>query len=135
MAGVNFSFSGLKTGILYFLQRETKKNPSFIAENLNDICASVQYTILEILMDKLKLAVKDTGISQIAIGGGVATNSGIRERLKAAEEELGWQTYVPKFEYCTDNAAMIGIVGYLKFLEGDFTGQNVAAKARYAIGD
>ncbi|UII76165.1 tRNA (adenosine(37)-N6)-threonylcarbamoyltransferase complex transferase subunit TsaD [Flagellimonas sp. HMM57] len=132
--GLNFSFSGLKTGILYFLQRETKKNPNFIEENLHDICASVQYTILEILMDKLQLAVTQTGIKQVAIGGGVAANSGIRERLKEAEEKLDWQTYVPKFEYCTDNAAMIGIVGYLKFLEADFTEQNVAAKARYAIG-
>ncbi|WP_396590131.1 tRNA (adenosine(37)-N6)-threonylcarbamoyltransferase complex transferase subunit TsaD [Allomuricauda sp. R78024] len=132
--GLNFSFSGLKTSILYFLQRETKKNPDFVAENINDICASVQYTILEILMDKLKLAVKQTGIQQIAIGGGVAANSGIRERLKEAEETLGWKTYIPKFQYCTDNAAMIGIVGYLKFLEKQFTDQSVGAKARYAIG-
>jgi len=132
--GLNFSFSGLKTSILYFLQRETKKNPGFIAENINDICASVQYTILEILMDKLKLAVKQTGIQQIAIGGGVAANSGIRARLKEAEETLGWKTYIPKFQYCTDNAAMIGIVGYLKFLEKQFTDQSVGAKARYAIG-
>lgn len=132
--GLNFSFSGLKTSILYFLQRETKKNPDFVAENINDICASVQYTILEILMDKLKLAVKQTGIQQIAIGGGVAANSGIRARLKEAEETLGWKTYIPKFQYCTDNAAMIGIVGYLKFLEKQFTDQSVGAKARYAIG-
>ncbi|PWL37695.1 tRNA (adenosine(37)-N6)-threonylcarbamoyltransferase complex transferase subunit TsaD [Flagellimonas aquimarina] len=132
--GLNFSFSGLKTSILYFLQRETKKNPDFIVENINDICASVQYTILEILMDKLKLAVKQTGIQQVAIGGGVAANSGIRARLKEAEETLGWKTYIPKFQYCTDNAAMIGIVGYLKFLEGQFTDQSIGAKARYAIG-
>lgn len=132
--GLNFSFSGLKTSILYFIQRETKKNPDFIAENINDICASVQYTILEILMDKLKLAVKQTGIQQIAIGGGVAANSGIRTRLKEAEETLGWKTYIPKFQYCTDNAAMIGIVGYLKFLEKQFADQSVGAKARYAIG-
>lgn len=132
--GLNFSFSGLKTSILYFLQRETKKNPDFVAKNINDICASVQYTILEILMDKLKLAVKQTGIQQIAIGGGVAANSGIRARLKEAEETLGWKTYIPKFQYCTDNAAMIGIVGYLKFLERQFTDQSVGAKARYAIG-
>lgn len=132
--GLNFSFSGLKTSILYFIQRETKKNPDFIAENINDICASVQYTILEILMDKLKLAVKQTGIQRIAIGGGVAANSGIRARLKEVEETLGWKTYIPKFQYCTDNAAMIGIVGYLKFLDGQFTDQSVGAKARYAIG-
>lgn len=132
--GLNFSFSGLKTSILYFLQRETKKNPDFITQNINDICASVQYTILEILMDKLKLAVDQTGIKQVAIGGGVAANSGIRGRLQKAEETLGWKTYIPKFEYCTDNAAMIGIVGYLKFEKGKFTEQSVAAKARYAIG-
>jgi len=132
--GLNFSFSGLKTSILYFLQRETQKNPAFVEENINDICASVQYTILEILMDKLTLAVEQTGIQEIAIGGGVAANSGIRARLKEAEEKMGWKTYIPKFEYCTDNAAMIGIVGYLKFLKGDFTNQSVAAKARYAIG-
>ncbi len=132
--GLNFSFSGLKTSILYFLQRETQKNPAFVEENINDICASVQHTILEILMDKLTLAVQQTGIQKIAIGGGVAANSGIRARLKEAEEKMGWKTYIPKFEYCTDNAAMIGIVGYLKFLKGDFTNQSVAAKARYAIG-
>lgn len=132
--GLNFSFSGLKTSILYFIQRETKKNPDYITENIADICASVQFTILEILMDKLKLAVKQTGIEQVAIGGGVAANSGIRARLKDAEETLGWKTYIPKFQYCTDNAAMIGIVGYLKFLEKQFTDQSVGAKARYAIG-
>ncbi len=131
---LNFSFSGLKTSILYFLKRETKKNTDFVEKNINDICASVQYTILEILMDKLKLAVKQTGIQHIAIGGGVAANSGIRKRLKDAEKELRWTTYIPKFQYCTDNAGMIGIVGYLKFLEGQFTDQSVGAKARYAIG-
>lgn len=132
--GLNFSFSGLKTSILYFLQRETQKNPNFVAENINDICASVQHTILEILMEKLHMAVEQTGIKEVAIGGGVAANSGIRARLKEAEETLGWKTYIPKFEYCTDNAAMIGIVGYLKFEKGQFTDQRVAAKARYAIG-
>lgn len=132
--GLNFSFSGLKTSILYFLQRETRKNPDFVQQNINDICASVQFTILEILMDKLQLAVDQTGINQIAIGGGVAANSGIRARLRDAEEKLGWQTFIPKFEYCTDNAAMIGIVGYLKFTRGVFTDQSIAAKARYAIG-
>ncbi|MDT0608447.1 tRNA (adenosine(37)-N6)-threonylcarbamoyltransferase complex transferase subunit TsaD [Croceitalea rosinachiae] len=131
--GLNFSFSGLKTSILYFVQKKVRENPRFIEENLNDICASIQFTILEILMDKLKLAVKQTGIKQITIGGGVAANSGIRARLKEAENSLGWKTYTPKFEYCTDNAAMIGIVGYLKFLEKDFAAQNIAAKARYTL--
>ena len=132
--GLNFSFSGLKTSILYFLQKQTKDNPEFIGQHINDICASVQYTILEILMEKLELAVEQTGITQVDIGGGVAANSGIRARLKAAEDTKGWKTYIPKFEYCTDNAAMIGIVGYLKFVKGEFTDQSIAAKARYAIG-
>lgn len=132
--GLNFSFSGLKTSILYFLQRETRSNPNFAQENLEDICASIQYTILEILMEKLKDAAEQTGIKHIAIGGGVAANSGIRARLENARENLGWTTYIPKFQYCTDNAAMIGIVGYLKFLENRFTDQTVAAKARYAVG-
>jgi N6-L-threonylcarbamoyladenine synthase len=131
--GLNFSFSGLKTSILYFIQRETKNNPHFIAENLNDICASIQYTIINILMDKIKKAVKQTGIKQIAIGGGVSANSGIRQALLKAEEKWGWTTYIPKFEYCTDNAAMIGIVGYLKYKEMDFVDQSITAKARYVI--
>ena len=131
--GLNFSFSGLKTAVLYFVQRETKKNPDFVKENLNDICASLQYTIIGILIDKLKLATKQTGIKQIAIGGGVSANSGIRAALMAGEKKFGWKTFVPKFEYTTDNAAMIAIVGYLKFLEGDFADQDVTASARLKI--
>jgi len=131
--GLNFSFSGLKTAVLYFVQRETKKNPGFVKENLNDICASLQYTIIGILIDKLKLATKQTGINQIAIGGGVSANSGIRAALMVGEKKFGWKTYVPKFEYTTDNAAMIAIVGYLKFLESDFAEQNVTASARLKI--
>ncbi len=131
--GLNFSFSGLKTGIMYFIQRETKKNPNFIEENLNDICASIQYTIIGILIDKLKKASKDTGIKHIAIGGGVSANSGIRQALKDGEHKFGWTTYIPKFEYTTDNAAMIAIVGYLKYLEGYSTEQNVMASARLKI--
>lgn len=133
VAGLNFSFSGLKTAILYFVQREVKANPNFIKENLNDICASIQYTIIGILIDKLKLATKQTGIKQIAIGGGVSANSGIRQALKDGEQKFGWTTYVPKFEFTTDNAAMIAIVGYLKYLEGDFAEQNVTASARLKI--
>ncbi|WP_040249040.1 tRNA (adenosine(37)-N6)-threonylcarbamoyltransferase complex transferase subunit TsaD [Psychroserpens mesophilus] len=131
--GLNFSFSGLKTAILYFIQREVKSNPNFIENNLNDICASIQYTIIGILMDKLKLAVKQTGIKHIAIGGGVSANSGIREALKKGEQKFGWTTYIPKFEYTTDNAAMIAIVGHLKFLEGNYAEQNVMASARLKI--
>ncbi|MFP4845956.1 tRNA (adenosine(37)-N6)-threonylcarbamoyltransferase complex transferase subunit TsaD [Winogradskyella sp. PE311] len=131
--GLNFSFSGLKTNILRFVQREVKANPNFIEENLNDICASIQYTIIGILMDKLKLAVKQTGIKHIAIGGGVSANSGIRNALKNAEQKQGWTSYIPKFEYTTDNAAMIAIVGYLKYLEKDFSGFDVMASARLKI--
>ncbi len=131
--GLNFSFSGLKTGILYFVQKEIKKNPEFINENLNDICASIQYTIIGILIDKLKKASKDTGIKHIAIGGGVSANSGIREALKLGEQKFGWTTYVPKFEFTTDNAAMIAIVGYLKYLKEDFTFQNVMASSRLKL--
>ncbi len=131
--GLNFSFSGLKTAILYFIQKETKANPNFIEENLNDICASIQYTIIGILIDKLKLASKETGIKHIAIGGGVSANSGIRKALKDGEKKFGWTTYIPKFEYTTDNAAMIAIVGYLKFLEGEFSQNNVVASARLKL--
>jgi len=128
--GLDFSFSGLKTAILYFIQKKVSENPNFITENLNDICASIQNTIIEILMDKLKLAVKETGINKIAIGGGVSANSGIRNTLAAAENKYGWKTYIPKFEYTTDNAAMIGIVGYQKFLLENFETSDVVSKAR-----
>lgn len=131
--GLNFSFSGLKTAILYFVQREVKANPDFVKENLNDICASIQYTIINILIDKLKIAAKQTAINQIAIGGGVSANSGIRQALKDGEHKFGWKTYVPKIEFTTDNAAMIAIVGYLKYLEEDFAGQGVTASARLKI--
>jgi N6-L-threonylcarbamoyladenine synthase len=133
VGGLNFSFSGLKTSILYFVQKQTKENPDFLAENRDDICASIQFTIVDILMSKLKKAVKETGINRIAIGGGVAANSGIRKALKEAEIKQGWTTYIPNFEYCTDNAAMIGIVGYSKYKEEDFSNQTITAKARYVI--
>lgn len=128
--GLNFSFSGLKTQILYFIQKNITENSNFIEENKADICASIQHTIIEILMEKLKMAVKETGITQIAIGGGVSANSGIRTTLNEAEAKYGWKTFVPKFEYTTDNAAMIGIVGYQKFLENKFNDAGVVSKAR-----
>ncbi|MDG2415138.1 MAG: tRNA (adenosine(37)-N6)-threonylcarbamoyltransferase complex transferase subunit TsaD [Flavobacteriaceae bacterium] len=133
VADLNFSFSGLKTSILYFIEKETAKNPDFIATHKADICASIQHTIVEILMRKVKKAVTQTGVREIAIGGGVSANSGIRTALTNAAKKHGWTTHIPKFEYCTDNAAMIGIVGYLKYLNQDFTHQKVAAKARYII--
>ncbi|MBT8252743.1 MAG: tRNA (adenosine(37)-N6)-threonylcarbamoyltransferase complex transferase subunit TsaD [Bacteroidia bacterium] len=131
--GLNFSFSGLKTAILYFIQAETKNDPDFISKNLNDICASIQYTIIGIVMDKLNRAVAQTGIKQIAIGGGVSANSGIRAALKNAESKFGWKTFIPKFEYTTDNAAMIAIVGYLKYLQGDFADKTISTSARLSF--
>ncbi len=128
--GLDFSFSGLKTAILYFVQRNVEVNPNFIEANLNDICASIQYTIIEILMDKLKLAVAQTGIKQIAVGGGVSANSGIRSALTDAQDKYGWKTFIPKFEYTTDNAAMIGIAGYHRYLVGEFDDVSVVSKAR-----
>lgn len=134
VSGLNFSFSGLKTQILYFLQKEKQKDPEFISKHRDDICASIQYTIINILMDKIKKAVKETGITQIAIGGGVSANSGIRKALKESEQKYGWKTYLPKFEYTTDNAAMIGIVGYLKYQhlerKESFTDHAVSAQSR-----
>jgi len=128
--GLDFSFSGLKTAILYFIQKNVAQDPDFITNNLNDICASIQHTIIEILMDKIRQAATETGIKQVAIGGGVSANSEIRQTMKDAEALYGWKTFIPKFEYTTDNAAMIGIVGYQKFLSGDFETSAVAAKAR-----
>ncbi len=127
---MDFSFSGLKTSVLYFVQKEVGKNPDFISENRADICASIQFTIVEYLMDKLKNAVSTTGIREIAIGGGVSANSGIRKALKETEEKYGWKTHVPKLEFCTDNAAMIAIVGELKYKQGIFAESNVVASAR-----
>ena len=127
---LDFSFSGLKTAILYFIRDREKENENFIKNNLNDICASIQYTITSILMEKLKIAVKQTGITSIAIAGGVSANSGIRKALEDAKINYGWHTYIPKFEYTTDNAAMIGIAGYYKFLNKDFENISISAKAR-----
>ena len=130
VTGLNFSFSGLKTAVLYFVQKKLKENPQFVNENLNDVCASIQYTIVEILMDKLKIAVKETGINRIAIGGGVSANSGVRDALKEAENSHGWASFIPPFEFTTDNAAMIAIVGHLKYLNKEYANQTVMATAR-----
>jgi len=130
---LDFSFSGLKTSILYFVQKKMKENPNFIKENLNDICASIQYTIIAILMNKLKIASEQTGLKQIAIAGGVSANSGIRNAMAEAEKKYNWKTFIPKFEYTTDNAAMIGIVGYYKFLNKNFEDISVTAKARMKL--
>jgi N6-L-threonylcarbamoyladenine synthase len=135
VSDLDFSFSGLKTGILYFIQRNLKENSSFIEENLHDICASIQYTIVEILMQKLKNTVKKTGINHVAIAGGVSANSEIRKRLQLANEHWGWTTYIPKFEYTTDNAAMIAITGYLKFKDKKYADISVKADARLKVSE
>ena len=128
--GLNFSFSGLKTAILYFLQNETAKNEHFIQENLNDICASIQNRIVSILLNKLKKASIQTGISNVCIAGGVSANSGLRNGFIAMGKQEGWATYIPAFEYCTDNAAMIAITGYYKYLHKEFADLSVSPSAR-----
>lgn len=130
MKGYDYSFSGLKTSILYFLQAETKKNPQFIEENLDDLCASIQATIIEILLKKLIKASKELSINEIAIAGGVSANSGLRNKLIETGKQLNWNVYIPKFEYCTDNAAMIAIVGQYMYRKQLFAHQGIAATAR-----
>lgn len=124
---LNFSFSGLKTSVLYFLQ---KQEPGFIQQHLADICASVQHTIITILLRKLKKAVQQTGVRQVCIAGGVSANSGLRKALQETGAKHGWKTFIPKFEYCTDNAAMIAITAYYKFQAGEFSSLSVGPSAR-----
>ena len=128
---LNFSFSGLKSNIIQLIQREEKKEPDFIKNNLVDLCASIQGTIITILLEKIENAAKKTGITQIAIAGGVSANSGLRGALLEKEKTSNWKVFIPKFEYCTDNAAMIAIVGYYKFLNQEFSGSDVTPKARF----
>ncbi len=128
--GLDFSFSGVKTSILYFLQAETRKNPEFITENLADLCASVQERIISILLSKLKKAAVQTGIKRICVAGGVSANSGLRKAVTVAGEQLQWEVFIPAFEYCTDNAAMIAITGYHKLLAGQTTELSVGASAK-----
>jgi N6-L-threonylcarbamoyladenine synthase len=127
---LDYSFSGFKTAILYFIRDHVKENPNFIPENLDDICASVQHSIVQILLGKLKKAAVQYGIKDIAIAGGVSANSGLRAALKQMEEELGWKTYIPQFQYCTDNAAMIAMAAHFKYIKQDFVGQDVAPLSR-----
>ncbi|MEI7801429.1 MAG: tRNA (adenosine(37)-N6)-threonylcarbamoyltransferase complex transferase subunit TsaD, partial [Bacteroidota bacterium] len=133
VAGYDFSFSGLKTSILYFLRDKKKKNENFIAENLNDICASIQDRIVSILLNKLEKAATDLNISELSIAGGVSANSHLRKKFEELCAKRKWNCYIPKFEYCTDNAAMIAMVGHYKFLEKDFSEQSVVPKARLPI--
>ena len=129
----NYSFSGIKTSVLYFIQKEVQKNPSFITENIDNLCASVQKTLVEILMDKLEKAAKELSINEVAIAGGVSANSGLREAMQKNAERLGWNIYIPKFEYTTDNAAMIAMVAKLKYDHGEFTDLSISATGRYDI--
>ncbi len=133
VAGLDFSFSGLKTAILYFLKKGLVDDPGFIQKNLNDICASVQQRIVTILMNKLIEAVKQTGIKEVAIAGGVSANTGLRAALLETGIKNGWKTYIPKFEFCTDNAAMIAVNGYYKYLQKEFVGQDIVPMARLKI--
>ncbi|MCK5170523.1 MAG: tRNA (adenosine(37)-N6)-threonylcarbamoyltransferase complex transferase subunit TsaD [Bacteroidales bacterium] len=128
---LDYSFSGLKTSFLYFIRDSIKKNPDFVKENMMDLCASIQFTIIEILMDKLEKAVKQTGISQIAVAGGVSANSGLRNALMERAKNFGWKTFIPEFKFTTDNAAMIAITGYYKYLNKEFASQDIAPLARF----
>lgn len=127
---LDYSFSGFKTAILYFIRDHVKENPDFIPTHLDDICASVQHSIVQILLTKLKKAALQYNIKDIAIAGGVSANSGLRAALKQMETELGWTTYIPQFQYCTDNAAMIAIAAHYKYINKDFVGQDVAPLSR-----
>jgi len=127
---LDFSFSGLKTSILYFLQDRTKDDPSFIQKHLDDICASIQYTIIEILLKKLKRAAIQTGIKDLCLAGGVSANRGLRKQFEELCMQEKWHSFIPPFEYCTDNAAMIAITGYYKFLDKDFADLTVAPSAK-----
>jgi len=130
---LDFSFSGLKTSILYKIQNNLQKNPKFIEENLEDLCASIQHSIVSILLKKLEKAIKLTGIKQLAIAGGVSANSYLRSELEKLAKDKGYQLYIPKFEYCTDNAAMIAITGYFKYLDNDFADQSETPSARLSF--
>lgn len=125
-----FSFSGVKTAVLYFLQEQKKNNPAFVEENINDICASVQHTIIQTLLRKFEHAAKEYGVQHLGIAGGVSANSGLRAGFAEMCAKNGWQAHIPQFQYCTDNAAMIGITGYYKFLNGDFADLSVSPTAK-----
>ena len=130
MPGLNYSFSGIKTAVLYFLRDRLAENPNFITENLADLCASIQYTLVEMLLIKLKAAMKEYGVTEVAIAGGVSANSGLRAALLALSQRKGWTLYVPEFEYCTDNAAMIAMAAHFKYLRGEFVGYDIAPLAK-----
>jgi N6-L-threonylcarbamoyladenine synthase len=130
MPGLNYSFSGIKTAVLYFLRDRLAEHPNFITDNLADLCASIQHTLVEMLLIKLKEAMKQTGVTEVAIAGGVSANSGLRAALSALSQRKGWTLYVPEFEYCTDNAAMIAMAAHFKYLRGEFVGYDIAPLAK-----
>jgi len=133
MPGLDFSFSGIKTQFMYFLRDQLLQNPDFISQNKVDLCASIQHHLINMLMKRLKEASNQTGIKEIAIAGGVAANSGLRQTLQQTAEQLKWKVYIPAFQYCTDNAGMIAIAAHYKFLKKDFTDQSVTPLARMPI--
>ena len=133
MPELNFSFSGIKTAILYFLRDHVKTNPDFITENLSDICASIQHTLVQMLLTKLKRAARETGIREVAIAGGVSANRGLRTALEQLGAEQGWNVYIPRFEYCTDNAAMIAMAAQFKYEQRLFTPQTVSPVPRMSF--
>ena len=130
LPGLDFSFSGIKTALLYLLRDNVKTNPAFIEQNLKDLCASLQSALIRMLLDKVKLAMQQTGIKQIAIAGGVSANSGLQRELRSLGQQMGWSVFIPAFEYCTDNAGMIAMAGHFKFLKGDFTNLDVTPLSR-----
>jgi N6-L-threonylcarbamoyladenine synthase len=131
--GYDYSFSGLKTSILYFIQAQVRSNPDFVKENLNDLCASIQKTIVDILLKKLTIAARENNIREISLAGGVSANSELRRRFEALGKANNWITHIPRFEYCTDNAAMIAMVAYHKYLLNQFCGYDVEPLPRYHI--
>jgi N6-L-threonylcarbamoyladenine synthase len=128
--GYNYSFSGLKTSFLYFLRDHLKDHPNFIEKNKADLCASLQKTIIDILINKLKRAAKDLQVTEIAVAGGVSANNGLRNAFQDHAKRYHWKIFIPKFSYTTDNAAMIGITGYFKYLDKDFATIDLPAYAR-----
>jgi len=130
MQGYNYSFSGIKTAILNFLKKNTAQNPNFVEENLNDICASIQHSLIKILLPKLRRATRELKIREVAIAGGVSANSGLRKALQEMGEKEGWKIYIPDFQYCTDNAGMIAMAAHYRFIKGEFTSQEVSPMPR-----
>ncbi|RSK47754.1 tRNA (adenosine(37)-N6)-threonylcarbamoyltransferase complex transferase subunit TsaD [Hymenobacter rigui] len=133
MSGYDFSFSGLKTSVLYFLKKETAQNPNFIQENLPDLCASIQHTIIQTLLRQLRRAAHDQGLTQVALAGGVAANSGLRQALQDEAEAQGWQVFIPAFQFCTDNAGMVAMTAHFQYQAGDFADQLVSSDPRLKL--